>query len=392
MSAPALSSASTAAMRPSRAANSNAVKPAFDRAFRSAPRAMSASITGAYPSAAAHISAVCPRQPSLALGSAPRASSIFTASAFPVRAATISAVSPSPLMAPTSTPASSSIASVFGFPFTDASHSGVAPKRFAVFTLAPARISICTTSCRSRSTAQCNAVVPSACVAFTSTRVSISARTRAVSPALTASTIASCAPACAAPATTISAAMASLLYIERLEIRHASSAIDEGVQMHADLVEQRQMKVRQRRRVLVSDVAAALEPRASSTSDDDRQVRVIVDVGISHAAAEQIERVIEQRAVAIWRRLELLDQIREQRHMVRVDLGELHQLLRIVGVMRHRMMRLGHADVRVGSGARFPRQLERDDASHVSLERQHLQVEHQLDVVFPDRGNAGRPS
>src|SRR5215203_5422434 len=196
-----------------------------------------------------------------------------------------------------------------------------------------------------------------------------------------------CASTVTTPAQMMSASPA--LNIERLEIRHASSAIDEDVQMHADLVEQRQMKVCQRRRVLVSDVAAALEPRASSTSDDDRQVRVIVNVGISHAAAEQIERVIEQRSIAIWRRLELLDEIREQRHVVRVDLGELHQLLRIVGVMRHGMMRLWHADVWVGSGARFTGQLERDDPSDVSLEGQHLQIEHQLDVLFPDRWNAG---
>ncbi len=127
MSAPAFSSASTAAMRPSRAANSSAVNPAFDRVFRSAPRATSRSITVAWPSAAAHISAVCPRQPSLALGSAPRASSRFTASVFPVRAATISAVSPSAFADPASAPPSSSIAIVFALPLTEASHSGVAP-------------------------------------------------------------------------------------------------------------------------------------------------------------------------------------------------------------------------------------------------------------------------
>ena len=43
---------------------------------------------------------------------------------------------------------------------------------------------------------------------------------------------------------------------------------------------------------------------------------MVVDVGIPHAAAEQIERVIEQRAVAVRRRLQFLDQIREERHVV----------------------------------------------------------------------------
>jgi hypothetical protein len=44
-------------------------------------------------------------------------------------------------------------------------------------------------------------------------------------------------------------------------------------------------------------------------------------------------------------------------------------------------MRIGDADLRVGSRARFASELERDDARHVTLERQHLQVEHQPCVV-----------
>ena len=59
--------------------------------------------------------------------------------------------------------------------------------------------------------------------------------------------------------------------------------------------------------------------------------------------------------------------------------------------MRDRMMRLGHADVRIGPRARLARHLERDDARHVGLQRQHLQIEHQPDVVFPHRRDAGRP-
>src|SRR6186713_2397742 len=175
-------------------------------------------------------------------------------------------------------------------------------------------MSICTMSGRSRSTAQCSGVVPSCCVAFTSTRLSMSARTWAALPVLTASTRGLCARAVPAHASANTNAHGDQpLNIERLEIGDATGAVHEAVQMHADFVEQRQMEIRQRCRVLVSDVATALEPRASSTRDHDRQIRVIVNVGIPHAAAEQIERVIEQRAIAIGRRLELLDEIREQR-------------------------------------------------------------------------------
>src|SRR5262245_30396779 len=115
-------------------------------------------------------------------------------------------------------------------------------------------ISVC-----SRSTAQCSGVVPSDCAAFTSPCFSIKPRTRATSPALTASMSATCATAGMALAHTTSAAIARTLYIERLEIGHTSGAVDEAVQMHANLVEQCQVEVRQRGRVLVANVPAALE-------------------------------------------------------------------------------------------------------------------------------------
>ena len=55
------------------------------------------------------------------------------------------------------------------------------------------------------------------------------------------------------------------------------------------------------------------------------------------------------------------------------------------------MMRLRHADLRIRSRAALARELERDDARQIGLERQHLQVEHQLHVVFPRFGHARRP-
>ena len=122
-----------------------------------------------------------------------------------------------------------------------------------------------------------------------------------------------------------------------------------------------------------------------ASRDDNRQVQVIVHIRVAHAAAEHDDRVIEQRAVAVGRGLQLLEVIGEQRHVIGVDLRQLLQLLRIVAVMRRRVVRLGHADLRIGARADFARHLERDDARHVGLQREHLQVEHQLDVLFPRR-------
>jgi hypothetical protein len=57
--------------------------------------------------------------------------------------------------------------------------------------------------------------------------------------------------------------------------------------------------------------------------------------------------------------------------------------------MRQRMMRIRHADLGVGPVARLARQLERDDPGHVTLQRQHLQIEHQLRVVGVRSRHAG---
>ena len=55
------------------------------------------------------------------------------------------------------------------------------------------------------------------------------------------------------------------------------------------------------------------------------------------------------------------------------------------------MVRIGHADLGIGALAGFARELERDDAGDVALERQHLQIEHQPRVVGVGGRHADRP-
>ena len=65
--------------------------------------------------------------------------------------------------------------------------------------------------------------------------------------------------------------------------------------------------------------------------------------------------------------------------------------VRIAAVVRQRMVRFGHADLGVRAVARLARQLERDHARDVALQRQHLQIEHQPRVVGVRR-RARRPA
>ena len=64
-----------------------------------------------------------------------------------------------------------------------------------------------------------------------------------------------------------------------------------------------------------------------------------------------------------------------------IDLRHARDLFRIVAVMRERVVRIGNADLRVSAIARFARELERDDARDIALQRQHLQIEHQPRVI-----------
>src|SRR5580765_5547499 len=58
--------------------------------------------------------------------------------------------------------------------------------------------------------------------------------------------------------------------------------------------------------------------------------------------------------------------------------------------MRQRMVRLGHADLRVRPRALLLADHERDDTREVRLERQQLQVEHQREMILEYRRRALR--
>ena len=66
----------------------------------------------------------------------------------------------------------------------------------------------------------------------------------------------------------------------------------------------------------------------------DRQIVVRVNVRFADAAAEQHERVVEQRAVAVGRVLQLLEQIREHGDVQLVYLDEFVDLLRVALMVR----------------------------------------------------------
>jgi hypothetical protein len=62
------------------------------------------------------------------------------------------------------------------------------------------------------------------------------------------------------------------------------------------------MEICQRHGLVIFDVTIAFHSARCATGDQNRQVRVVMDIGIADAAAVKIKRVVEQRAVSFRRR------------------------------------------------------------------------------------------
>ena len=134
-------------------------------------------------------------------------------------------------------------------------------------------------------------------------------------------------------------------------------------------------------RLTESKVATSLHVAGSTAGDKDRQIQVVMDIGISHAATVQQQRMIQQRAVAFLCLLQALQEVREQRHMELINFCHLRNFFRIVSVMGERMMWICHANLRISSITGFTSQLESCHASDIALKRQQLQIKHQLCVI-----------
>ena len=63
--------------------------------------------------------------------------------------------------------------------------------------------------------------------------------------------------------------------------------------MDTDFVKQRQMQICQRDRFSILNVASAFQAGSGTASHEDRQVRVIMNVGIADATSIEIESIVE---------------------------------------------------------------------------------------------------
>src|SRR4051812_30757956 len=177
---------------------------------------------------------------------------------------------------------------------------------------------------------------------------------------------------------------------ERKQFINLPLAVGKGIHADTDTLEQRHVQIGERRGLGILDVPSALDAGSSATRDEDREVHVIVNVGVAHAAAIEVQRVVEQRAVPFRRRFQFFEKVRKERDVERVDLRHPRNLFRVVAMMRERMVRIRDTDLRIGPVARFTGELERDYTRDVSLKCEDLEIEHQLRVIRVGRWHACR--
>ena len=127
------------------------------------------------------------------------------------------------------------------------------------------------------------------------------------------------------------------------------------------------MEIGKRCGFIKTNVSSTPHLSCGTSGDDGGQVHVIVNIGVADAGAVKVKRMVEERAVAFFGGLQLLQEFGEKGNVEGVDLRHPLDLVGIVAVVRKGMVRIGNSDFRVGAIAGFPGKLEGDDTSHVCL-------------------------
>ncbi len=97
-----------------------------------------------------------------------------------------------------------------------------------------------------------------------------------------------------------------------------SRAVTKLLQLDSGFVQQRQQQVRHRSPVWILNMAAAFE---TSADDEIRQWEMIVKVAVAHIAAEQNDRIVQERTISIGRGAHLLEKPPEQFPLIDLKLS-----------------------------------------------------------------------
>src|SRR5215469_2001793 len=134
---------------------------------------------------------------------------------------------------------------------------------------------------------------------------------------------------------------------------------------------------------------SAFQVAAATADDCYRKVDWRVVIAVSHSRSVHENRMIQQRTISVLRILQLLDEMRVDGHVIRIDLRVLLDQMRLILMVRYRVMPFRHADPRIRAVARLARDLHAAHTSDVALIGQVQQVHEQLHVLIEFLRNPG---
>src|SRR5580704_11798611 len=102
-------------------------------------------------------------------------------------------------------------------------------------------------------------------------------------------------------------------------------------------------------------------------------IRVIVLVGVAHIAPPYDQRMVEQRAIPIGNRLQLLQEISDALAMISIDPCVLFEPLRVLTVVRSRVVAGLHSGLGIAAKTYVASDHQRRDSGDVPLKREDLQ-------------------
>ena len=107
---------------------------------------------------------------------------------------------------------------------------------------------------------------------------------------------------------------------------------------------------------------ASLDVPAAAAGHERGHVVVPVPHAVAHAAAEDDDGMVEQRAVAVRGGAQFVEEVREHLDVIAVNFGHLADPLLVPGVVRQLVMRVGDADFAIRAVTLFGPQHQGGDA------------------------------
>ena len=159
-----------------------------------------------------------------------------------------------------------------------------------------------------------------------------------------------------------------------VQVEGTRAIAERGQVVHTERVHHAEHGIRHRRAVRRLDVQVAGETILGLAEQHERAATMIVHVRVAHRRPVNDHRLIEHVALAFLDTLELVEEVRQHRHVILVEQLEVAHPLLAAAMVRRRMEALVGAALRIRTAGAVAAHLEREHARDIGRERERLNV------------------